>query len=696
MNLSISGIFIVILLMLPLASLAADRGYTYLEPPDHNVVAARFTQDSARIISLDYKGVLIEWDFRQDRIIQRHELGKEIAHECALLTPDSRWAVVADIDAEITLYNVQSGVGRTISCALHPDTGNKMRFPAAMAINGDATRIYLIDNYGSLYRSLDGKPFEFFGPESNRYSRYSEPSAMALSPDGATIAVSKGGDVITINAASGEPLATMRHTLGGAATRISFSADGRFLTAGIPIRFSAGVAVSEFPVWEAASGKLVESVNFNDGLPFYAGFSRDGKYLFTAASAWSSVIERSSGTQIARFEPKGTSYYDMSESPDGKFLLIAESKGVQIYDYRQLLASKTPPPLATLEKRRPSVQALTFSPDGTSLLISHTGTPLQLFDLKKQRLEKLAPSPSDYFRLDFSSDGKRLFAFGRDGIFIWRYPSLEKINNMKRRLSGGILYSADTSQALVLDSSYRVNGEWYAHVTRYDMITGKVLKETLLDNLPTKASMNHLICADFAANKAVFQMHSAFLYSLDDGSILQEFPYPPAKEGQWLSDWESAWRFDCASMKFVPTTPVTEHARVPSNNRYHYASSNDKSVRAIIYQDVRDKTDSSVRLYDREEREIGRFATIASPLFGGNDAQILALSHNGALLAIGTELGDVGVYETATGKLLGRYFFFTDKEWAWLAGDGTLTGSEKGIGRLHKIPPTQKKETAKP
>ncbi len=80
MKLSISGIFLFFLLVIPFASLAADTGYTYLEPPDRSVVAARFTPDSTRIISLDYKGVLIEWDFRQDRIIQRHELGKKIAH----------------------------------------------------------------------------------------------------------------------------------------------------------------------------------------------------------------------------------------------------------------------------------------------------------------------------------------------------------------------------------------------------------------------------------------------------------------------------------------------------------------------------------------------------------------------------------------------------------------------------------------
>ncbi len=678
--------FTAFILSLPYSAKAAESPYTYLEPPAHNVVAARFTQDSKRVISLDYKGVLIEWDFLNDRILQRRELAQEVSHECALLTSDGNWAAVADVDAEVTLHNVQRGISKKISCALQPNTSDKMRFPAAMAISGDAAKIYLIDNYGTLYRSLDGKEFMSFGPPVTTYSRYTEPTAMTLSPNGTTIALSKGGEIVIINTVSGQTLATMGHKLGGAANRISFSADGRYITAGMPIRFSAGVAVSEYPVWESATGKLVQSVDFNDGLPFYGGFSRDGKYLFTAASQHSSIIELSTGKQIARFEPKGTSYYDMGESPDGKFLLIAESKGVQIYDYRQLLAGKTPPAYASLEKRRPTIQALAFSPDSSSLLISHRGTPLQQFNLKKGQLEKLAATDTDYFQLNFSSDGTRLFGFGRDGMVIWRYPSMEKIKLVERsQQTNGILYSDGSSQALVLNNRYRHNGEWYAMVSRYDMTTGQLLKDTLLENLPTNASVNYLICADFTTNRAVFQMHSAFLYSLDDGSILKEFPYPPAKEKQWLSDWESSWRFNCASMTFVPTTPLTERARIPSAAEHDYASSRDGNTRAVMYLDAMDKTDTTVRLYDRDEKEIGRFATFASPIFGGNMEQNLVFSNNGAFLAIGTELGDVGIYETSTGKLMGRYYFFMDKEWAWVAADGSLSGSEKGKNRLHKV-----------
>lgn len=677
--------FLVLIVTLPYTAIAAES-YTYLEPPGHDVVAASFTQDSKRIISIDYKGVLLEWDFLNDRIVQRREMAKEVSSECVLLTPDGDWAAVADVKAEVTLHNVQSGFSKKISCPLQPDTGDKKRFPSAIAISGDAKKIYLIDNYGALYRSLDGKAFVPFGPLVTTYSRYSEPTAMTLSPVGTTIALSKGGEVITIDTVSGETLATMRHTLAGVANRISFSADGRYVTAGIPIRFSAGVAVSEFPVWEAATGRLVQSVDFNDGLPYYAGFSRDGKYLFTAASQYSSIIERSNGRQIARFEPKRSRYHGMSESADGGFLLIAESNGVQLYDYRQLLAGKTPPPLVSLGKRRPDVQALAFSPDNTSLLISYSGTPLQQFDLKKGRLEKLESTDTDYLQLDFSSDGTRLFGFGRDGMAIWSYPSMEKIKQADHsKQTYGVLYSDDSSQALVLDSSYRHNNDWYTRTIRYDMKTGKILKKTLLENLPTRASMNDLICADFAANKAVFQMHSAFLYSLDDGSILQEFPYPPAKEKQWLSDWESSWRFDCASMTFIPTTALTKNALIPSKTKWHYASTRDGKTRAIMYLDVMDKTDASVRLYDRDEKEIGRFATFVSPLFGGNNAQNMVLSDNGALLAIGTERGDVGLYETATGKLMGRYYFFTDKEWAWVAADGALNGSDKGKNRMHKV-----------
>lgn len=42
-----------------------------MEPHYDNVLGARFTPDSRRTVSVDDRGVLIEWDFINKRIVRR-------------------------------------------------------------------------------------------------------------------------------------------------------------------------------------------------------------------------------------------------------------------------------------------------------------------------------------------------------------------------------------------------------------------------------------------------------------------------------------------------------------------------------------------------------------------------------------------------------------------------------------------------
>lgn len=58
-------------LVLPDRSLAAASSYTYFEPYRYNVMAARFTPDSKRIVALGDSGILIEWDFLQNQILPK-------------------------------------------------------------------------------------------------------------------------------------------------------------------------------------------------------------------------------------------------------------------------------------------------------------------------------------------------------------------------------------------------------------------------------------------------------------------------------------------------------------------------------------------------------------------------------------------------------------------------------------------------
>ncbi len=663
-----------------------------LEPHHDHVTAARFTADGARTVSLDNSGRVVEWDFKKQRIVASEKLRELRGGKMGILSGDGRYALLSDIKGRVTLHDLKKKSTTTIPCTLLQGDGKKTRSVAALAINDDATISILADTWNNLYRSEKGGAFTPIGTPQDTYTKNGEPHCMAMSPDGRMVVLSTGAQLRGYDTKTGAEVRYFSHRREGWASSISFSHDGRYLTAAMPIRFAAGVAIGEFTVWEVESGNLAHSFDLDDGLPFYAGFSRDGRYLFSGASRLCSVIDLQSGRQIVKFSPDkaSTNRTDMRESPDGRYLLVAGLKGMlMVYDYRQLLAGKTPQPLASLESRRTSVAALAFSADGATLAITHAhSSAVQLFDLKNRTLARQISGNEPYSRLRFSSDGARLTGAGREEITIWRYPSLEPVGTLKRRYTPQLLFSADGNRALAMDNQVRASarhkdkrgrGDWLSEVTEYDLVTAREVRSTVLENISTGANVYHLLCVDFEKQIAAFRLYPAFVYSLKDGSLLREVKRPKAPESEWLSIWEGKWRFDCDRLDFVPASP--ELPNTPADWQRDYAESADGRIRARIDS----LEDATVTIYDSTGKEQNRFKTIATPWDRGSRSSAVALAPDGSLLAVGTELGDIAIYDTTQGKQLGRYIYFSDGEWCWISSDGAINGSGAGILRLEML-----------
>lgn len=687
---TLNRVSICLLMTLAIAVSAAAAAGTpkLLEPHHDHVVAARFNSDGTRTISLDDSGQVVEWDFKKQRIIASARLRELRAGNKGILSSDGRYALLSDSRGHVTLHDLKKKSTKTIPCSLLPNNGKESRSVAALAMNDDATLIILADNYNNLYRSEKGGGFTPIGTPRNTYVKHSEPHCMALSPDGRMVVVSSDAQLRGFDTKNGAEVRYFAHKREGWASSINFSPDGRYLTAAMPIRFSAGVAIGEFPVWEVASGKLAHSFDLDDGLPFYAGFSRDGRYLFTGASRLCSVVDLQSGRQIVKFSPDqaSTNRNDMRESPDGRYLLVAGLKGqLLIYDYRQLLEGKTPPVLASLESQRTSVAALAFSADGATLAITHNrSNAVQLFDLKSRTLARQIKGNAPYSRLRFSTDGARLTGAAREEIAVWRYPSLEPVGNLKRRYTPQLLFSPDGNRALAMDNQLWANGnslrgDRLSEVTEYDLVNAREVRSTLLKNINTGANVYHLLCVDFDKQIAAFKLYSAFVYSLKDGSLLREVKMPKAPESEWLTIWEGKWRFDCDRLDFVPASP--DLTNTPADWQRDHAESANSRTRVRIDS----LEDATVTIYDNAGKQRNSFKTIATPWDRENRSSAVALSPDGSLLAVGTELGDVALYDAAKGKELGRYIYFSDGEWSWVAPDGTVNGSEAGMSRLEML-----------
>ena len=145
------------------------------------------------------------------------------------------------------------------------------------------------------------------------------------SPDGGVIAVAgRDGTVRLLDAATGEQRNVVRGE--GDARHLSFSTDGRLVAAAWPddhggvarvVEVSTGAVVREF-AWPGASA---------------VSFSPDGARVAVLSASSGAVLDVASGGQVAALEADLGSLFDVSWSPDGRFVAVArEAGGAQVHE----------------------------------------------------------------------------------------------------------------------------------------------------------------------------------------------------------------------------------------------------------------------------------------------------------------------------------------------------------------------------
>lgn len=157
--------------------------------------------------------------------------------------------------------------------------------------------------------------------------------SMAYSPDGKTLATGSFGELTLWDAEKGEP----RHRVGGFADRVTavaFSADGKLVAAG----GGAATEDGEVKVFDVATGKLAFEVkNGHSDTVFGAAFSPDGKLLATCgADKFVKVWEVPSGKLTKSFEGHTQHVLGVGWTPDGKKLASAGADNqVKLWDYEK-------------------------------------------------------------------------------------------------------------------------------------------------------------------------------------------------------------------------------------------------------------------------------------------------------------------------------------------------------------------------
>ncbi len=238
-------------------------------------------------------------------------------------------------------------------------------------------------------------------------------SAVSYFPDGKRIAVFTEDGIHLIDTATGEKLRLLPIKGSRYPLALVISADGSLIV--------AKDVHSDILIWDAGTGKLLQTIGGPSGTWPLLALSPDGKYVAFGGKGKSletgqpvAVAEVSSGKVVANLEghhPSGVNA--VVYSPDGSRLYSAgKDNTVRIWDVEKRKETKvidTP------------CDRLALSPKGDILATSIYGGPISLWDTDSGKLlREMADSGGSGWRaLAFSADGKHLAAAGHDASVGW-------------------------------------------------------------------------------------------------------------------------------------------------------------------------------------------------------------------------------------------------------------------------------------
>ncbi|WP_173061976.1 Hsp70 family protein [Phytohabitans houttuyneae] len=279
-------------------------------------------------------------------------------------------------------------------------------------------------------------------------------SAVAFSPDGATLASASADDTVRLwDVARRESVATFPvdwYVLGVAfsvdgATVASASYDGIVRLWDVAGRRHRGAlrghtkpanAVAFSPngvtlasasddrtvrLWDVARRRHVATLTGHNWYVIALAFSPDGKLLATASSDQTVRLwDVASRRHLATFGGHVDTARDVAFSPDGKLLATAsDDKTVRLWDVGRRRH------VATLKGHTGVVSEVVFSPDGRTLATSGIDGTVRLWDVARRRqVAALRHGPDAVYGLAFSSDGTTLAtANGDSTVRLWHVPS---------------------------------------------------------------------------------------------------------------------------------------------------------------------------------------------------------------------------------------------------------------------------------
>ncbi|MDY3562865.1 sigma-70 family RNA polymerase sigma factor [Gemmata sp. JC673] len=240
---------------------------------------------------------------------------------------------------------------------------------------------------------------------------YEENRAVALSPDGKTLALGQDKVIRFYDLTSGKEVRNLSSSIGGT-DELAFSPDGKVL--------ASGHGCNTVLLWDLAGGKVQSRLQAEQNRVSNLVFSPDGKTLATGDTLDTLIrlFDVATGQERRQIRCK-TDARDFAFSPDGATLAVGAHDGAaSLWD---VITGK---PVRELHSPNKHVRSLTWSPDGKSLATSDLDAAAQVAAVrlwdpatgKELRQMQMNGTVGMAESLAFTADGKTLICGGSHGV----------------------------------------------------------------------------------------------------------------------------------------------------------------------------------------------------------------------------------------------------------------------------------------
>jgi WD40 repeat protein len=282
--------------------------------------------------------------------------------------------------------------------------------------------------------------------------------SVAWSPDGRALAsCSYDGTIKIWDAAAGRVI----NTLAGHDNwvfSVCWSRDGT--------RLASGSEDRSVKLWESATGRVVNTLTGHDGRVLSVSWSPDGTRLASGSSDRTvKVWEVSSGRVLSTLAGHDNFVFSVCWSPDGMLLASgSEDRTVKLWE------SATGRVVNTLTGHDDRVLSVSWSPDGTRLASGSFDRTVKVWEAPSGRMLNTLSHDNSVFSVAWSPDGTRLASGSEDrSVKVWESPT----DRLLTTLSGhdNAVYSVAWSP----DGRRLASGSYDQTVKIWEAATGRLL-----------------------------------------------------------------------------------------------------------------------------------------------------------------------------------------------------------------------------